>query len=52
MLDLDQAPEKLLMQTTETVAAPTLLYVKNARREGKKARFTSSRLNLPASLHR
>ena len=27
--DLDKAPEKVLMQTTDTVAAPTLLYVKN-----------------------
>ena len=33
--DLDKAPEKLLMQTTETVAAPTLLYLKNAA-GGKK----------------
>ena len=28
--DLDKAPEKLLMQTAETVAAPTLFYLKNA----------------------
>ena len=28
--DLDKASEKVLMQTTETVAAPTLLYLKNA----------------------
>jgi hypothetical protein len=28
--DLDKAPEKMLLQSTETVAAPTLLYVKNA----------------------
>jgi hypothetical protein len=28
--DLNNAPEKLLMQTTETVAAPTLLYLKKA----------------------
>lgn len=27
--DLDKAPEKVLLQTTDTVAAPTLLYVKN-----------------------
>jgi len=27
--DLDKAPEKVLMQTKETVAAPTLLYVQN-----------------------
>jgi len=33
--DLDEAPEKILMQTTETVAAPTLLYLKNAA-SGKK----------------
>src|ERR1700690_953735 len=29
--DLDKAPEKVLLRTTETVAAPTLLYVKNAK---------------------
>ena len=35
--DLDQAAEKIVMTTTETVAAPTLLYVKNARNvHGKK----------------
>jgi len=28
--DLDKAPDKILMQTTETVAAPTLLYLKKA----------------------
>ena len=28
--DLDRAPEKVLMQTGDTVAAPTLLYLKNA----------------------
>ena len=28
--DLDKAQEKILLQSTETVAAPTLLYVKNA----------------------
>jgi hypothetical protein len=28
--DLDRAPEKILMTTTDTVAAPTLLYAKNA----------------------
>lgn len=28
--DLDDAPEKVLMQTSDTVAAPTLLYLKNA----------------------
>lgn len=33
--DLDKAPEKLLMQTTETIAAPTLLYLKSAA-GGKK----------------
>jgi hypothetical protein len=33
--DLDKAPERVLMQTTETVAAPTLLYLKNAA-GGKK----------------
>jgi hypothetical protein len=35
--DLDQAPERILMTTTETVAAPTLLYLKNvATGKGKK----------------
>jgi hypothetical protein len=33
--DLDKAPEKLLIQSTETVAAPTLLYLKKAS-GGKK----------------
>jgi hypothetical protein len=28
--DLDRAPEKILLQSNETVAAPTLLYLKNA----------------------
>lgn len=28
--DLDQSPEKILMTTTDTVAAPTLYYAKNA----------------------
>lgn len=28
--DLDQAPEKILLESSETVAAPNLLYVKNA----------------------
>lgn len=28
--DLDKGPEKVLLRSTETVAAPTLLYVKNA----------------------
>ena len=34
--DLDKAPEKILMTTTDTVAAPTLLYVKNiaGKRDG------------------
>jgi len=34
--DLDSAPEKVLMQTSETVAAPTLLYVKNAPSPSEK----------------
>jgi hypothetical protein len=35
--DLDKAPEKILMTTTDTVAAPTLLYVKGALDvQGKK----------------
>ncbi|HZW80474.1 MAG TPA: hypothetical protein VFF50_08385, partial [Candidatus Deferrimicrobiaceae bacterium] len=35
---LDKAPEKVLMQTTDTVAAPTLLYVKNVlANDGKKS---------------
>lgn len=29
--DLDKSPEKVLLRTTETVAAPTLLYMKNAK---------------------
>jgi len=33
--DLDKAPDKILMQTAETVAAPTLLYLKKAPREKK-----------------
>ncbi|MGC2447852.1 MAG: hypothetical protein WA477_09415, partial [Candidatus Sulfotelmatobacter sp.] len=33
--DLDKAPDKILMQTTETVAAPTLLYLKKAPGENK-----------------
>lgn len=36
--DLDRAPEKILLQSSETVAAPTLLYVKNASHvHGRKA---------------
>ncbi len=39
--DLDKAPEKVLMQTRETVAAPTLLYLRNVPGvKGKKARGT------------
>ena len=35
--ELDKAPEKVLMKSNTTVAAPTLLYVKNARNtEGKR----------------
>jgi len=30
VFDLDKAPEKLLLKTDKTVAAPTLLYLKNA----------------------
>jgi hypothetical protein len=38
--DLDKAPEKVLMTTTETVAAPTLLYLKKApKAKGKEARI-------------
>lgn len=37
ILDLDKAPEKVLLRSQETVAAPTLLYLKNARnRQGRK----------------
>jgi hypothetical protein len=36
--DLDSSPEKLLMTTPDTVAAPTLLYVKNVRRAGDRQR--------------
>jgi len=35
--DLDKAPEKILLTTADTVAAPTLLFVKNTKDEnGKK----------------
>jgi hypothetical protein len=34
IVDLDKAPEKVLLKSTATVAAPTLLYIKNA--PGKK----------------
>jgi len=34
--DLDSAPEKVLMTTSDTVAAPTLLYVKNVLWPGRK----------------
>jgi len=37
VVDLDKAPEKILMKDTSTIAAPTLLYVKNAKNAaGKK----------------
>jgi hypothetical protein len=37
VLDLDKAPEKLLLKSTTTVTAPALLYVKNAvSASGKK----------------
>lgn len=36
--DLDKAPEKILLKDTATIAAPTLLYLKNAKNEkGKRA---------------
>jgi beta-xylosidase len=35
--DLDKAPEKILMQTSETVAAPTLLYLKKPPVKNHKA---------------
>ena len=34
--DLDSAPERVLMTTSDTVAAPTLLYVKNVSSHGGK----------------
>jgi hypothetical protein len=34
--DLDKAPEKVLLKSTTTIAAPTLLYVKNAKRATEK----------------
>lgn len=38
VVDLDKAPEKILLKDTNTIAAPTLLYVKNAKNaKGKKA---------------
>jgi len=37
VVDLDKAPEKVLLESDTTVAAPTLLYVKNAKNaEGKR----------------
>lgn len=36
--DLDKAAEKILMTATETIAAPTLLYVKNGREASGKTR--------------
>jgi hypothetical protein len=37
VVDLDKAPEKILLKDTSTIAAPTLLYVKNAKNaQGKK----------------
>jgi len=35
--DLDKAAEKVLLKTTETVAAPTLLYARGAKRTGGQA---------------
>jgi hypothetical protein len=36
--DLDKAPEKILMTSTDTIAAPTLMYTKNNRNQrGKKS---------------
>lgn len=36
--DLDKAPEKILLKDTATIAAPTLLYLKNAKNaKGKRA---------------
>ena len=34
--ELDAAPEKVLLTSTETIAAPTLLWVKHAKRAGEK----------------
>jgi len=34
--DLDKAPEKVLLKSTTTVAAPTLLYVKHAPNQSRK----------------
>jgi hypothetical protein len=37
IFDLDKAPEKVLLKDSETIAAPTLLYLKNAKNaKGKK----------------
>jgi hypothetical protein len=36
VLDLDKAPEKVLIRSTETIAAPTLLYIKTKTADGKK----------------
>jgi hypothetical protein len=35
--DLDKAPEKVLLQNTETIAAPTLIFVKRAKNAGGQA---------------
>ena len=35
--DLDQAPEKVLLQDTETIAAPTLMFVKRAKNASGQA---------------
>jgi len=40
VLELDKAPEKVLLRSVETVAAPTLLYVKNVRNaSGQKGAY-------------
>ena len=40
VLNLDKAPEKVLWRSTETVAAPTLLYLENARNaSGEKGAY-------------
>ena len=42
--DLDRAPEKILMTSNETVAAPTLLYVKRAGRDAKGRYFLATEI--------
>ena len=42
--DLDKAPDKVLIRSTETVAAPTLLYVKSAMDKGGGIYFLATEI--------